>query len=187
MGLIHLRSHMHTNVGFDRLDDQLVTDQIHKLEAQMLEQGTLTDEVKATLQEADVQRKNALVQHMEMQLSNRIKVIEMAEKEHGITEEHFQEMFQKFISKQMLLLNKLEKIRKTLGLQPPECIRRTPGGVIRDATANHRGTSKEVGKVDEAPPPELPSILPSSDFVNSALKMQNIEEMLLAAAGSTGE
>ena len=69
---------------------------------------------------------------MEVQLANRIKVLEHAEKGMKLTEKECPDMYQYFIKKQVVLLKKMNEIKKTFNIPQQTSMGRTPGTVIRE-------------------------------------------------------
>ena len=128
-GLIDFRNVLHTSEGFDREDEGVLVSTIQRKREQL---GERAAEVQGTIDAFEKKRIREAVAHMEVQLSNRIKVLEMGEKQFGLAEARCPEMYQYFIKKQVVLLKKLNDIKKSLNIDPNQTIHRTPGASIRE-------------------------------------------------------
>ncbi len=127
-GLLNFRHLMHTSEGFDRDDEKMLTNTIQQKKEALGDCAS----VKAVLDTFEQKRIHESIQHMEVQLSNRIKVLEMGEKQFGLSEKRCPHMYQFFIRKQVVLLKKLNAIKKALHIDPSHTIHRTPGASIRE-------------------------------------------------------
>lgn len=127
-GLLKFRHLMHTSEGFDRDDEKMLTNTIQQKKEALGDCAS----VKAVLDAFDQKRIDESLQHMEVQLSNRIKVLEMGERQFGLSEKRCPHMYQFFIRKQVVLLKKLNAIKKALHIDPSHTIHRTPGATIRE-------------------------------------------------------
>ena len=150
-GLLRFRHLMHTSEGFDRDDESILTNTIQQKKAAM--QGTDQAVVQKLIDSYEKQRVDESIQHMEVQLSNRIKVLEMGEKQFGLGEKRCPHMYQFFIRKQVVLLKKLNAIKKALHIDPSSTIHRTPGASIREHHPDQKMPLPRQKVVHGDPPP----------------------------------
>lgn len=128
-GLLEFRQLIHTSEGFDREDEKVLTAAIQQKREAL---GDRAVAVQGVIDRFEKRRIDDAIAHMEVQLSNRIKVLEMGEKQFHLAEPRCPEMYQYFIRKQVVLLKKLNAIKKSLNIDPNHTIHRTPGASIRE-------------------------------------------------------
>ena len=128
-GLLRFRNVIHSSEGFDREDEKVLTTTIREKQQALGEHVT---KVREVIERSEKERVNDAISHMEVQLSNRIKVLEMGEKQFDLAEARCPQMYQYFIRKQVVLLKKLNDIKKSFGIDPSQAIHRTPGASIRE-------------------------------------------------------
>ena len=189
--LFKLRHMVHESEGFDREDEMIITKQIEQLKSAHEPDEDFTLEIKKYEEE----RVHQAIRHMEVQLANRIKVMEHAEKSLKIEESACPDMYAYFVKKQVLLLKKLNEIKKAFNISPSTSMGRTPGSIIRQDHPNtqlplqkqrtvlHDAAHEEGANETAALPAENIETVPPEDAADPDVSA----DLLLEVLGETGD
>ena len=150
--LYKLRHMVHGSEGFDREDEVVVAKQIEQLKSG----HEMSEEFTREIQKYETDCVHQAIKHMEIQLANRIKVMEHAEKSLKIEESACPDMYAYFIKKQVLLLKKLNEIKKAFNISPSTSMGRTPGSIIRQEHPNTQLPLQKQRHVAEPAPGHQP-------------------------------